>query len=253
MNVSEQKGKTIAMKYYQIIYLSLLLLLTACQTTGPNPLPQEILGQLRVGFDIDDTILFSRDNFLIAPHMSDDPDHIDYGWINTHDSLHSVIIEPVAEIIHFLRAHGHEVYFITARPGENGEAVGRHLTRELGFPVILNENLFFAPKQKDPVSGNKFTTKHNVISKLGLHIFYGDSDNDMVAASIAGVRGVRIVRDQRSVVAYSKNYFGDTLASNTEKAPYSNEDYQRFLAKGVGPFGETIYPIYVEADSIRAE
>ena len=57
------------------------------------------------------------------------------------------------------------------------------------------------------------STKHNYISKLGLHIFFGDSDNDMIAASISGVRGVRVVRDPRSVKEYSPNYFGDTITS----------------------------------------
>ena len=229
------------------IIMTAVLLLTACVAPEVMSDPQPILGQLKVGFDIDDTVLFSRDNFLNAPHMSDDPDHLDYGWVNQHDSLYSVTIQPIAELISFLRAHGHEVYFITARPGTNGDAVARHLTRELGFDIELNTNLFFAPKQKDPVSGYKFTTKHNRITDLGLHIFYGDADNDMVAASIAGVRGLRVVRDARSVKAYSKNYFGDTQSDPKPKAPYSKEDYEKFISMGVGPYGETIYPIYFEA------
>ncbi len=232
------------MRSIQLLSFSLVLIIAACQPANTNTVPERVPGQLKVGFDVDDTILFSRDNFLKAPHMSDDPDHLDYGWVNLHDSLYSVIIEPVADIIGFLRSKGHAVYFITARPGINGQALARHLSRELGFTVAMNQNLFFAPKRKDPKTGYKFTTKHERISQLGLHIFYGDADNDMVAASLAGVRGVRIVRDPRSVVAYSKNYFGDTRATPSEAAPYSEEQYQQFLAKGVGPYGETIYPIY---------
>jgi len=240
------------MKHSQILVLSLVLLITACQTSKPDPLPQQqIKGQLKVGFDVDDTILFSRENFLIAPHLSEDPDHIDFGWVNTHDSLYSVTIEPIAELIGFLRSQGHEVYFITARPGINGAAVARHLSRELRFPVVVNKNLFFSPKSKDSVSGIKYTTKHLLISQLGLHIFYGDADNDMVAASVAGVRGVRVVRDSRSVEAYSKNYFGDTRSSKTEGSPYSMKEYAQFLNSGVGPYGETIYPIYWEPDSLK--
>ena len=233
------------MRPYQIITVSLLFILNACTISTPPVIAEPVKGQLKVGFDIDDTVLFSRDNFLIAPHMSDDPDHLDYGWVNLHDSLHSVTIEPIAELIHYLRAHGHEVYFITARPGVNGDAVARHLSRELGFSVVKDANLFFAPKKKDMTSGFKYTTKHELISNLGLHIFYGDADNDMIAASIAGVRGVRVVRDARSVEAYSRNYFGDTKSGTTADAPFSELDYQTFLQGGVGPFGETIYPIYI--------
>jgi len=79
---------------------------------------------------------------------------------------------------------------------------------------------------------------------LGLHIFYGDAYNDMVAASVAGVRGVRVVRDVRSVEAYSSNYFGDTRSEPKVSAPYSESQYQQFIAKGVGPYGETIFPIF---------
>lgn len=231
-----QKGK--------ILVLFATVFLIGCQlqpghTVRPEP------GRLKVGFDIDDTVLFSRDTFLKAPHMSDDPDHLDYGWVNTHDSLYSVTIEPIRQLISFLRAQGHEIYFITARPGINGETVARHLTREYGFPIVKDQNLFFATKRLDPQSGKKLTTKHEVISKLGLHIFYGDADNDMVAAAVAGVRGVRVVRDQRSVVAYGKNYFGDmTAGERSDAAPFDSLTYDKFLKQGVGPYGETIYPLY---------
>ncbi len=232
------------MRKNKLIVLSVVMIFTACISPQASKTSEPVVGQLKVGFDIDDTVLFSRDNFLKAPHMSDDPDHLGYGWVNQHDSLYSVTIQPIAELISFLRAHGHEVFFITARPGINGAAVARHLTRELGFAVELNKNLFFSPKKKDASSGTKYTTKHEVISDLGLHIYYGDADNDMVAASIAGVRGVRVVRDSRSVEAYSKNYFGDTRSIPGPQAPYSEQEYQKFLFSGVGPYGETIYPIY---------
>ncbi len=232
------------MRFFKCVGLSVIIVFTACVSPEASPKVAPALGQLKVGFDIDDTILFSRETFLKAPHTSDNPDHVDFGWVNTHDSLYSVTIQPIAELIHFLRAEGHKIYFITARPGINGEAVGRHLSRELGFPVILNKNLFFSTKKKDALSGHRFTTKQEYISKLGLHIFYGDSDTDIIAASIAGIRGVRVVRDARSVEAYSKNYFGDTRSSPGPKSPYSEEDYQKFLSSSVGPYGETIYPIY---------
>lgn len=239
------------MRSLSIVWLLTLLMLANCTDQETPDIKEPVLGQLKVGFDIDDTVLFSRDNFLKAPHSSDDPDQVDFGWVNQHDSLYSVVIQPVADLIQFLKAHGHEVYFITARPGTNGETVGRHLTRELGFPVVMNENLFFSAKKKDPASGHRFTTKHETISKLGLHIFYGDSDTDIIAASVAGVRAVRVVRDARSVEAYSKNYFGDTRSEPEPKAPFSELDYQKFLAQGVGPYGETIYPIYfVEPESV---
>ncbi|MCF7807437.1 MAG: hypothetical protein K9M49_07200 [Candidatus Marinimicrobia bacterium] len=234
-----------------LIMLIVILLITACSPTPALVKVEQQKGQLKVGFDIDDTILFTRDNFLKAPALSDDPDHLDYAWINTHDSLYSTLIKPVADLVWFYRAHGHDVFFITARPGINGDAVGRFLSSELDFPVELGKNLFFSPKQKDPATGKKYTTKHHLISELGLHLYFGDSDTDMIAASIAGVRAVRVVRDQRSVDAYSSNYFGDLKSDPEKRAPFGDVNYQTFLTRGVGPFGETIYPIYINTEDVN--
>ena len=48
-------------------------------------------GALNVGFDIDDTILFSRDVFLNIPKDKRDP--IDYGWVNKQDRKASILYQ----------------------------------------------------------------------------------------------------------------------------------------------------------------
>ena len=48
-------------------------------------------GILNVGFDIDDTVLFSRDVFLNIPENKRNP--IDYGWVNTQDEKLSIFID----------------------------------------------------------------------------------------------------------------------------------------------------------------
>ena len=47
-------------------------------------------GILNVGFDIDDTVLFSRDVFLNLPDDKRNP--TDFGWINKHDSDYSIYL-----------------------------------------------------------------------------------------------------------------------------------------------------------------
>ena len=76
-------------------------------------------GILRVGFDVDDTILFSRDVFLNLPEDKKTP--TDWGWINSHDEDFSLIMDPTVELVHFFHDNGHKVFFITARPGPNGD------------------------------------------------------------------------------------------------------------------------------------
>ena len=103
-------------------------------------------GQLNVGFDIDDTVLFSRDVFLNIPMDKRNP--IDYGWVNTHDDGMSIYIEPTVKLINYFISNGHNVSFITARSGENGEALATFLSEGLGFAIKKNINLFFAPSEE---------------------------------------------------------------------------------------------------------
>ena len=230
---------------HSFLIITLALFFDGC--SAPDKNPSLDAQRLRVGFDIDDTILFSRDNFLEAPHHSDDPDHLDYAWVNRHDSLYSQMIEPIKTLVTWYHEQGHGVYFITARPGDDGAVLARFLSRELGFQVVVDRELFFSPKEKHPLTGKRYTTKHRVMKQLGLHIYFGDSDTDMIAASIAGVRAVRVLRDPRSIRAYSKNYFGNILSPEIQDAaPFDVTDYERFIQQGVGPYGEHIYPLYIQ-------
>ena len=59
-------------------------------------------GILNVGFDVDVTILFSRDVFLSLPDDKRDP--VDYGWINSHDKDFSLFITPTVELVDYFRS-----------------------------------------------------------------------------------------------------------------------------------------------------
>lgn len=197
------------------------------------------VGQLRVGFDIDDTTLYSERAFVVAPKT--ESGRTDYGWINTHDEEYSLFIDPTVTLINYFRANGHEVYFITARPGINGYTVADFLTKNLNFDVKVDSNLFFSPKED--VGEFRYTTKHRKMEELGIDIYYGDSDTDIVAAIKADVHPVRIVRSDESIKEYGGNYFGDTNKGDSDKAPFDKCDLKLFYKASVGMFGESIYPI----------
>tara|TARA_B100001758_G_scaffold247881_1_gene268115 strand:+ start:893 stop:1570 length:678 start_codon:yes stop_codon:yes gene_type:complete len=199
-------------------------------------------GVLNVGFDIDDTVLFSRDVFLSIPKDKRDP--IDYGWINTHDDGLSIYIKPTVDLINYFITNGHNVFFITARPGTNGEVLATFLSRGLNFLVKKNKNLFFSPSER--IDGKSHTTKHRIMKRLKLDLFYGDGDSDIVASLKAGVHPVRIVRHEKSIIEYGPNYFGNTVDGKTKKSPYGVDDLNIFYSGKVGMFGETIYPIVWE-------
>ncbi|MDP6169388.1 MAG: HAD family acid phosphatase, partial [Candidatus Marinimicrobia bacterium] len=140
-------------------------------------------GILNVGFDIDDTVLFSRDVFLNVPEDKRDP--LDYGWINEHDDGLSLFIDPTVELIDYFVSNGHNVFFITARPGTNGQTLASFLTKGLRIPVKVNKNLFFSPSES--IGEIRYTTKQRMMKRLQLDLFYGDGDKDMIAALKAGV------------------------------------------------------------------
>ena len=165
----------------------------------------------------------------------------DYGWINSHDKEFSLFITPTVELINYFHTNGHNVFFITARPGTKGNILAEFLADELGFSVRINKSLFFSPKET--IKGKRYTTKHRLMKRLKLDLFYGDADTDMIAALKAGVHPVRVVRHETSIVEYGSNYFGNTNEGNSAQAPFTKDDLKLFYSSNVGIFGESIYPI----------
>ena len=199
-------------------------------------------GILNVGFDIDDTVLFSRDVFLNLPEDKRNP--TDWGWINSHDEDYSLLMTPTVDLIHFFHKNGHNVFFITARPKPKGKNLANFLTDKLMFPVEVNKNLFFSPREA--INGTRYTTKQRIMKRLRLDLFYGDADTDMIAALKAGVHPVRVVRHKASIVSYGPNYFGNTIDKISPKNPFTLKDLNVFYSSNVGIFGESIYPIFWE-------
>ena len=196
-------------------------------------------GILNVGFDIDDTILFSRDIFLNIPENKRNP--IDYGWVNRQDRKLSLFITPTLDLISYFKNNGHEIYFITARSGENGDYLAKFLSDSLKMRIIKDKNLFFCPKET--INGKRYTTKHHQMKKLKLDLFYGDADTDIIAALKANVHPIRIVRHKKSIEQYGKNYFGNVLQGKSIESPFKIDDLKIFYSKSVGIYGESIYPI----------
>ena len=99
-------------------------------------------GILNVGFDIDDTILFSRDVFLNIPKDKRDP--IDYGWVNKQDRKASIYITPSVKLINYFKANRHNLFFITARSGGNGKYLAKFLSKGLEMKIVKDKNFFLS-------------------------------------------------------------------------------------------------------------
>ncbi len=161
--------------------------------------------KLKVGFDIDDTLLFSSPNFERAFNSSVEPYSKEF-WImvNKNDRKYSKIKPTVKKIVDRHLKNGDEVYVITAREPYGGEYLKNYISKTFNVP---KKNVYFVPNNK--------TEK---IKILELNIYYGDSDSDMRAAIDAGAVPIRILRSKES--SYKKSYnvgsFGEEIIENSE-------------------------------------
>jgi acid phosphatase (class B) len=147
---------------------------------------------MAVGFDIDDTVLFSSPCFY-AGQQKYSPGSNDYlknteFWKETNGGCdrYSLPKEVARSLIALHQGRGDTIYFITGRPHTEGEQV----------TTILQQT--FAIKNMQPVVFTSGPEKTRFIHDRGLHLYYGDSDADITSAQAAGARAIRVMRAANS-------------------------------------------------------
>ena len=182
-------------------WLSLSLAGCAC-APAPTPVHWLTLDQLRsslattaptaVGFDIDDTVLFSSPCFYYGQQKYS-PGSEGYlrnpkFWqeINAGCDQYSVPKQAARAVIELHKQRGDTIYFITGRPATQGEQLTAILQRTFGI------------SQMQPVVFTSGPEKTRFIHDRGLKLYYGDADSDITSAQAAGARPVRIMRAANS-------------------------------------------------------
>jgi acid phosphatase (class B) len=153
--------------------------------TAPEPTPEPAPEPVAVGFDFDDTLVFSSPAFKEG--FAGKPKPYSKGFweiVNASDEGRSVVKKKTLEILEKHRARGDSIYVITARKPYGGDKVKAYIQKTFAIPP---GNVFFETRGKE-----------RRIRALGLSIFYGDSDSDIKAAQKAGIIGVRILRSPNS-------------------------------------------------------
>ncbi|MFH1414693.1 MAG: HAD family acid phosphatase [Elusimicrobiota bacterium] len=172
-------------KKIRLLVLSLLISIAGC--AGHDALSDRLV----VGFDIDDTLLFSTPAFEKGFQSKERPFSQGF-WeiVNFSDEGNSVIKKTAALILEDHRSKGADIYVITARHPPGSTVLKKFLKKNFG---IEEDRVFFETEGK--------TMR---LKSIGVDIFYGDSDSDITAALEAGAIPYRIMRAPES--SYRKKY-----------------------------------------------
>jgi len=184
------------------IMLSMLLLLSSCATQQKEQLAN---AKINVGFDCDDTLIFSTPAFEQAD-KSGAEGYSDVWWsvVNSNDEGNSIVKKVAKAVLEKHQKKGDGIYVITARGETGGGILRNYLNKTFG---IKKENVFFTNRKADK------------IRELDIKVYYGDSDSDIEAAKDAGAKGVRILRSPRSSYQSKNNpgIYKEQIIPNSEE------------------------------------
>ena len=165
--------------------------------TSVDQIAASLEGQapVTVGFDVDDTVLFSSPCFHYGQNRyspgSDDYLGMDEFWTDIHSNncdRHSIPKQVGQQLIDMHVARGDDIFFITGRTrGSGDEMLTAAIQAAFGIEA-MNEVVFTASSEN----------KVQFLRDHGLAIYYGDADSDMRAAREADIRPIRVMRAPNS-------------------------------------------------------
>ncbi len=151
-----------------------------------------------VGFDVDDTLLFASPGFYrgereFSPGRRDFLKNPEF-WkkMNNDWDAFSIPKQSGRELIAMHLQRGDKIFFITARTPTKTETLTKTLQDSFLIPeASINPVIFVG----DAVGHDR---KTHFLQEKQVKIYYGDSDNDILAARAAGARGIRVLRASNS-------------------------------------------------------
>ena len=180
---------------------------------------KSLLGRppMSVGFDIDDTVLFSSPGFwrgkkTWSPESDEylkNPafwEQMNNGW-----DAFSIPKEVARALIAMHLKRGDNIWFITGRHFTKTETVTKTLQDAFLIPAVSMNPVIF-------IGGKGERTKTPCIAQKQIKIYYGDADSDINAAREAGARGIRVLRASNSTQKPlpQAGDFGEEVIVNSE-------------------------------------
>ncbi|MGC7560482.1 acid phosphatase AphA [Pasteurella sp. PK-2025] len=153
---------------------------------------------MNVSFDIDDTALFSSPCFFYgkqkySPESNAYLKNQDF-WneVNAGCDKYSMPKQVAIDLVKMHQERGDQVFFITGRTAGNVDGVTEIIKQYLNVKNM---------KPVQFMGGKEYKTKYKktpAIIEHKISIHYGDSDDDILAAKEAGIRGIRFLRAANS-------------------------------------------------------
>ena len=173
---------------------------------------------MAVGFDIDDTVLFSSPGFWRGKKTYS-PDSEAYlknpeFWekMNNEWDKFSMPKKSGMELVQMHLKRGDTVYFITGRSKTKTETVTKYVQEGLRIPADKMNPVIFAGDEEGQNNKVSWMRDHK------LKIYYGDADADIAAARELNIRGIRVLRASNS--SYQPlpkaGQFGEEVVINSE-------------------------------------
>ncbi|WP_119329259.1 acid phosphatase AphA [Cysteiniphilum halobium] len=172
---------------------------------------------INVGFDVDDTLLFSSPGFFrgkqeFSPKSNKYLSNPQF-WqkMNNEWDYFSIPKQSGYALIQMHLKRGDHIYFITGRPKTKTEQLTRILQHDFDIPKDKMNPVIF--------SGPKHGAKTPYIKEHKITLYYGDSDSDITDARAAGAKAIRVLRPLNSTnkpMPHSGK-FGEEVLVNSQK------------------------------------
>ncbi|MDC9588413.1 acid phosphatase AphA [Xenorhabdus sp. XENO-10] len=153
---------------------------------------------MAVGFDIDDTVMFSSPGFYRGKleYSPNDESYLKktefWEKMNNGWDKFSMPKKIGIELVQMHLKRGDDIYFITGRTATKTETVTKYVQEGLHIPADKMHNIIFAGDEPNKNDKTSWMKNHK------LKIYYGDADADIAAARELNIRGIRILRASNS-------------------------------------------------------
>ncbi len=201
---------------------------------------------MAVGFDIDDTLLFSSPGFYRGKQEFSPNDEsylknpafwekMNNGW-----DAFSMPKEVGKALIAMHLKRGDHIYFVTGRSATKTETVSQTLQQTMNIPADQLNPVIFAGDQPGQ------NTKVQWLKDKQMKLFYGDADGDIKAAQEVGIRGIRLLRAANS--SYRPLPLAGALGKRWSSTPSS--DPERIHATRAGPLAPALVASVIQLGSL---